>query len=488
MNVIIRTDAGDPEYCQICLGSLSIHDKEYRILCPSKCNCNICFNCCSHLVKMRKNSPSYNSSYEQLIIENEENVVLTLCPRCQDDLSLSIEDTFFMRKVMAMEGITTNNNIPDSELSAAELRLKHSVSSQQIEDAKYRLEKLKADIETGKISPRTTSPIRLNRRKKRNSDDVNDNKDSTSTGTNYPNSPISENGNNKKNGSSGKALSILPSSPILKFIGFDLFNGMQEILTQDEQSFISELMTSGDVEKLVQATQILYELRRIKRDEKRSNDLSNTDNKRKDKDILSSDAEKRALRMTLSTDQRTKLDALEEYLEINPLPKMPKYVMLDANFDVYAKHGKVLKFRDDAWDGTVSDAFTRVYSSKYNHNYNDDNCYQEEQFNNSNSFDSSDYRMQNVEEDGFVNKSRATKESRKHRVLIYAARKQASKICEVGDVVTHFEGMEFHGSASELRVLINGLYSDGNKSFSMVLNAEQGTADALKDFAVELQK
>jgi hypothetical protein len=478
---ISSSNAKIADDCQICLGSLSTHDKEYPILCPSKCSCNICFNCTSHLVKMRKtNNIRQGGAGTGRTGGDGEDDVMTLCPRCQDDLSYTIEDTFLIRKSLKMGSDINDVNVPDSELSAAELRFKHSVTPQQIEEAKNRLNQFEANIESGNISPRT-SPNRKTYRRKVN---VNNND------SRYSNDS-SINTNTKTNTAKNKSM---PSSQLMKLIGCDFFNGMQDILSEAEQTFVSELMTSGDVEKLVQASQILYELKRIHQDPNTNNatDLpqssssssslitttTTTSSSSTKTEMKLTDAEKRALRMSLSKEEKRKLEGMERYLDMNPLPPMPKCVTLDADFDLYAKHRKVLKFRDDIWNGTVSDAFARVYTSDSNttSSYLDG----------SDSFDSNFVGYHNNEEGGFVNGNK--RKSRQNRVIIYAARKQVAKLgVEAGDVVTHFDGNEFLGTASDLKILINDLYVSGNKSFSMVLNAEQITADALKDCAVELQ-
>jgi len=311
-------------------------------------------------------------------------------------------------------------------------------------------------------------------------------------------------------------------------------------------------MTSGDVEKICQACQILYELKRLQQvnnNHHNHNDSTTTSTttttstaspaigrgtgigrgtatstgttKSKSKSNSMTDAEKRALRMTLSTEEQSLLEEMESFIELNPLPPMPKYVILDADFDVYAKHGKVLKFRDDIWNGSISDAFSRAYrtsaststSTRTRTNTNTRTNTHTGAPTRSGSVDDSfddmylgggigfemeeggegatttfyDHYHHYEEEGGFVNGS--TREARQNRVLIYAARKQASKLgVNAGDVVTHFDGKEFFGTASELKEMIHALYLEGGRSFSMMLNADQSTADILKDYALELQK
>jgi hypothetical protein len=382
---------------------------------------------------------------------NGNQAILILCPKCQDDLSLTIEATFLMRKVRKMKCcIDRITPVSDSELSAAELRFKYSVTPQQIEQAKLCLKQFQEDLDNGVISQRSVSydsPTRKQGNLDNSTITKNISIQSTSVSNNYQICP-------------------LLSTQLMKMINLDIFRGMKDMLSNAEQIFISDLITSGDVDKLVQGTQIVNELKRIHWSD--DDDQSNSNKLGKSKLV---DEEKCILQMSMSTQEQKQLHEIQKYLELFPLPRMPKYITLQANFDVYAKHSKVLKFRDDGWDGSVSDAFARVYTMS-----------------------DSVEELQSVinideEEDGFVNQSVSTrKPTRQNRVLIYAARKQAACVCDVGDIVTHFDDNDFLGTASELREIINRLFLSGNKLFSLVLNAEQSTADYLKNLALELRK
>jgi len=439
MSVGTRNNDLLKDECVFCLGSLSHHDKQYPLLCPSKCGCNLCFNCTSHLVKMRK----------------QKRDDMTLCPRCQNDLSLTIEDTFLMRKVLQMEetlrttssttGIKYQYDVPDFELSAAELRFKNSTTEQDIENAKSRLFKFKQDIDNGNVSPRS-SPSRKNK--------------------------VAEN----IKFSTALEPPTIPKNPP-QFIDYALFDGMQDVLSEAEQIFISELMTSGDVEKLVQAAQIIFELKIMPSHNETGSTDNDNSNKIKDQSRLT-DAEKRAVRMALPDEERIQLEQIDKHYENHPLPRMPKFVMMNADFDIYARHGKVLKFRDDVWDGSISDAFSRVYTTTGLQSTSQDSS-------SLGDYDSFEGQHDSYGEGGFINGS--SKKVRNNHVLVYAARKDAAKLgVEEGDVVTHFDGNEFLGNANDLKVMIHNIYvmGNGNSTFSMVLNAEQSTADALKDRAL----
>ena len=73
-------------------------------------------------------------------------------------------------------------------------------------------------------------------------------------------------------------------------------------------------------------------------------------------------------------------------------------------------------------------------------------------------------------------------DKKKNRVLVTAARGQAARAgIKERDVVTHVNTDEFLGNVEDLKAMIQNYYLDGDTTtFTMVLNAEQSTADALK--------
>lgn len=295
---------------------------------------------------------------------------------------------------------------PDSELSGAELRFKYCTTKQEIEEAKRRLQNAYTD-----------------------SDDVDELKRQFAKTRSTRNSKLEQ----------------------------ALFYGLERIVSQEERTYIVDLMTSGDPNKLAQAAHILFEIRNINNvNHSNINDSSReaADESRVVNSIRSilhsktSEAQSKIIkRMTMAaTTQEAKL------------PPMPKYVTLKADFDVYARYGKLIKFKDDGWDGSLSDAFSRMYSDK------------------------SDSDHQDGEGGG--------KKENKNRVIVTEARRQAAKAgIEKGDVVTHVNMEEFHGDADELRAKIQSFYNvsfEKNGStiiFSMTLNADQITADELRKLA-----
>jgi len=393
--------------CGICLKKLFEADTNYPLICPESCGFNMCQKCISHLVKTSVGDGRGKDSVSSITKVN----MRLQCPWCKGDITPTIRCTLLLRKA---HEIQTLRGVPDSELNGAELRQKHSISAEEIQDAKLRLDKYVADIADG-----------------------NEPKDLIKT--------VASESNN----------SLMDPT---------FFSGLHSAVSDAEKVFITELMISGNINKLAQAAQILSEIGRAV-----NKGQLVASNKNKHSSILmenTSDAEKRALAMAMTKEERLKNDRLERHRRMYPLPdRMPRTVILKADFNVYAKHRKVLKFVDDGWDGSVADAFSRVSMSEST--WSEDDSYE---------LDSDD----EGEVSDFVNKNI---QKYKNRVLIKGARRQAAEAGILkGDVVSHVNNDEFKGTADDLKELINKFYLSGNKeyTFSLTLNAEQSTAAALK--------
>lgn len=383
-----------PSDCVICLSKLQKIETDFPLLCPNKCT-NICTKCLTHLKVSSESGPSS-------------------CPKCRASLPDQVmKDTHFMRCVRELEAIV-QAGITDSEMSGAELRLKYSVTPVDIEDAKKRLEVHEEAGYHCYVQPLV-------------------NTQSFNSQTQHD-----------------EILSPMSHKIDTRFLG-----GLEAFTSEEEQIYITELMTSGITRKLAQAAQILSEIKHIHAADKIQND-----NIKKISSLWSrsnTGEEERAIQTTMSNP-----DSID-------LPPMPKYVFLKANFDVYARRGKVIKFKDDGWNGTMADAFARVYVSNPNNNSDDG------------SEDDEDKDEEFGDEDGFLNDG----DKNKNRVIVTCARREIFKAgIEVGDVVTHINSDEFLGTAEDLRSLIHNFYLDDDvETFTMVLNAEQSTAATLKKCA-----
>jgi len=428
--------------CQICLKVLSEGDVNYPLICPKACGFNMCQKCLTHLVttsvgKTKGNFPPTTKSAVapppstgEKSKSNSKGRVRLQCPQCRSDITQTIEDTLLLRNAHEIDEL---KGIPDSELNGAELRQKHSISAEDIQQAKLRLDRYAADIANG----------------------------------NVPNKEV-----------------LTTAAPVDSSIDPTLLYGLDEAMTEAEKIYVTQLMTSGNANKLAQAAQILSEIERSVRKGKIDAPVLSPGKK----NGKTNEAEKRALEMLMTREERTEKNRKERHSRMYPLPdRMPRYIILKANFDVYAKHSKVIKFVDDGWDGSVADAYSRVHLTESDKNGGALICKGgsdiDSDYSTSHStgfdsgFDSEDDEGQN---DEFVN---TNVKKYKNRVLVRKVRRQAAKQgIQKGDVVSHLNGDEFKGTAADLRQTIDQFYLSSNKdyTFSFTLNAEQSTASALK--------
>ena len=265
-----------------------------------------------------------------------------------------------------------------------------------------------------------------------------------------------------------------------KMEGIDksLLAGLDALMTKEEQLYITNLMTSGDTMKLAQAAQILYEVKRVNIEENKNHSGS----EKKSKDPILKLKQSRSFRkiknLLAKSPSKTEQLALEMANDVQPLAQMPKYVVLKADFDMNARHNKTLQFKDDGWDGTMAQAFSRMYapeesssSSSEESISSDDDSIKEEDI------------AQRIKAKK-VQKSSNSKKKKDNRVIVAVSRRQAFR-CGIkeGDVVTHVNMEEFDGDANDLHEMIIDFYIKGNKEavFTMVLNAEQSVATELQN-------
>lgn len=426
--------------CQICLKVLSEADVNYPLTCPRACGFNMCQSCVAHLVSTSVGKAKGKDDNVKLVVPpsspkvskpNSKRGVRLQCPQCRGNIAQTIEDTLLLRNAHDIDEL---KGIPDSELNGAELRQKHSISAEDIQKAKLRLDRYVADIANGNVPKK---------------------------------------GNKETAGEEDSSI-----DPTLLF-------GLDEAMTDAEKFYVTELMTSGSANKLAQAAQILSEIERAVRKGQIDAAVSITPGKKKDGKVH--EAEKRALDMMMTKEERVENERKERHERMYPLPdRMPRYIILKANFDVYAKHNKVIKFVDDGWDGSIADAYSRVHmtetdrrggASLHGGESDIDSDYSTSHSEQDLDFDSDDDEGEN---DEFIN---TNVKKHKNRVLVRKVRRQAAKQgIQKGDVVSHLNGDEFKGTAADLRQAINQFYESGNKdyTFSLTLNAEQSTASALK--------
>jgi PDZ domain len=314
------------------------------------------------------------------------------CPQCRGILKGTIEDTFLLRKAKRSEQY---RHVPDSNLNSTELRIKHEflqMYGKEIEHAEGRLRKFQND----------------------RGEDALEKLDLTlPDGDHHCRTDQSD-------------TSIVEDST--------LFQGLDFAMSPAEQKYVTVLLTSGNVPQLAQAAQILHGIFQLT--------LQGTTPTQKTSPV------KRAW-----SDERKQLEQLANYRKLHPLPaRMPKFFILT----VWTKRStKTLSFEDDAWDGSIADAFSRANLSKPSPG------------------------MRNI-----LSQTEETKivEDPKPRVKVSAVRGPAGRMgVQKGDVITHVDGERWTGSANDLKELIYRMYEqDPKQEIQFVVNAEESCAEILK--------
>jgi len=459
--------------CPICLDPMSKADIAYPILCT--CGFNFCVNCIGQLIEKSKDEPEMAS---------DGNIAVKIrlqCPQCRKDLQDTIHDTLILRQTKTFKRLIQEN---DSELSASELRQKHdlgkSTLSNVLENAKAKYDKFSL-IRKSSSDSEEGIEVHLSEA---------DNRTITSNSTMVPE---------------------------VKFVDTSLFNGLEYFMSEEEQLFVTELMTSGDLHKLAQAAQILNGVADLSRkgivpsyrkkknrggipqstlkDLNSFNDVRYLVNASNSNNVHASRHTHRTttLRSVRSrggrsaagavgrafamgrTEKDRKAKSEREHLEylkkIHPLPaRMPNHIHLDCqqfrgmSLENLSTKQFPIHFTDDEWDGTIADAFSKIL---VRNNQVVTHKLMENPLGIDNILKSSD--------------SLLLSEGGQQRVVISSIRGEAGRQgAQVGDVVTHLEGEQFTGSASELRDAIIKHIHSGETTLSLLLNADESTAEALK--------
>ena len=306
-------------------------------------------------------------------------------------------------------------------------------------------------------------------------------------------------------------------------IDTSLFPGLYFFMSEEEQMFVFELMTSGNVAKLAQAAQILHGVAQMSRKGKIPKSTINNNFRRPGdiENLVNNSAQRRYSRRsshthntsTLSREgsvrlsrnnatavgralamgrkeedrkEKARLERIEKIKRSTPLPsRMPNFIVLSSEIvrNIPPSHRSFpIHFLDDEWDGTIADAFARVCVSRKS-------IVTKLQSDNTQGITNllcagTGYDDDDDEDNSVV--SMISEPAR--RVVITKIKGEAGKQgAQSGDVVTHLNGEIFTGSAEDLRreIIEFGKRTDAG-DLTFVLNAESSTAEALRLRAVVL--
>lgn len=220
-----------------------------------------------------------------------------------------------------------------------------------------------------------------------------------------------------------------PSSPKRSRIQVDssLFQGLHDFLGWDEKVFLTELFTSGDIPKLVQAAMILHGVLKLSMEPpSKRPPIVNQDRNRQN--------------------YKKAADLLERMKKSFPLPNhMPGYFILPS----FTSKQQYISFQDQLWDGSIAppSQSQRIFGHIYGDRYQPPNT-----------------------------------ESPRPIVTIQSVRGPAGRVgLRKGDIVTHVNEVEWTGTAKDLLEHIHQLHDFHNEeTVSITVNATPETGKFLQ--------
>ncbi|KAL7547002.1 hypothetical protein ACHAWF_010323 [Thalassiosira exigua] len=512
--------------CPLCLCPLEPFDEAHPLQCPSQhCHFNCCTDCLGQMIKSAKDDHVEAS-------DGNTFRVFLHCPNCRSNLGPSIRDTLLLRKVdkysrEAFHGCGLD--VIDETLSASELRFKHALEddeyiSSSIEGAKRREDEFFRrghDAREG----------REDREEKKSSGYLDGHDDSFNGSFGRLGGGLGRQGSvwsfDDEEGVEADLLtgphnsfiyrhhSQLPSTMAKTVEAVQaedveadktLLFGLDAFMTEEEQQFVTRQMISGDPAKLAAATEMMHYVSALsrqgmkpsmKRQNSRLNQLGSKRHMLESiKEVIREGNEARKLeeekearqvagavasRLTAAARgvanvrrNQHRLVDMEvkrqmDYMKIHPLPlRMPKY----AEITVSRATTLGLDFMDDVWDGTVLDAFSKITVNKNLIGAVKISKQHAQSAGVTLVIDADPARPSKSCGKGYIDTSRP-------RVIVSNINREMGRQGVVtGDVLTHFNGEKFRGSAEEFTAFVRG--RSEREVLTFVFNADDAVAEALR--------
>jgi hypothetical protein len=312
------------EECPLCCEALTPADTMYALNCPTvACHFNYCCECIQSMQR------SAADGYSEASDGSNQLKVSVQCPQCrgkyQSELYSSqiiVHAVLMLRKA---HSLSDTLGLVDSELPASALQTKHAflreTSLEDLQDAVRRLETYHTEHAVDTIVP----PLNWeewSRYLPATRDDC------ANTYSLFATSSAE---------STGSGISQRP------FLDATLFMGLEELMTRDEQEFVSELLCSGKAELLQQAAHILHGILHVTSSRRAESTVQQLSNIR-----TTTTAKKNGF-------SKQELENIQKTRKRWPLPtRMPRCVSLPV-YDPQAR-AKLLKFKKIAAASTTATA------------------------------------------------------------------------------------------------------------------------------------
>jgi len=494
----------EKEDCPICLLPLECYDYTHLLQCPSPhCQFNCCMECLEHMIKSCK---------DECVEASDGNTfrVALQCPNCRSShLGLTIRDTLLLRKVDKCLHRADGGEVTDERLSASELRFKEALEMDEDVASAIAGARHREDVFFG----RNTFHDGKSLDNKNNVDLTDKMWDGSLTEQESIWSFDDEEGFEadltgahksfiSRHHSNEEVDEVVEEPERLEDVQADstLLGGLHAFMSAQEQQFVTAHLISGDPARLAMATEMMHYVSALSRQEikkpkvnKRQVNLDKSV-RTKVKEVIKEGNEARRLkeekesrhavsdmakhlttvhaggvaggRRVMKRQVDMELRKQIKYMELHPLPlRMPKYAVVTANKIEMAG----LAFWDDMWDGTILDAFSKITVTKSLLGHI---TVAKQPLENSG--------VQSVIDAGSLkSKGKGYIDTYKSRVLVASINRDLGQQGIVkGDVVSHFNGEPFIGTATELSELIDSRFE--GEILTIVFNADNAVAEALK--------
>jgi len=386
----------EPSDCPICLEQYTSSELIFSLPC-TKCNYNYCSKCVENFVSASRDDYGIASDGSRQV------KVHISCPQCRTRYPMDISKVLFLRSVhhLGIHAFSADGEaLPDPDLSATSLALKRDYGSRR----KMRSCELSHGLYVKVTRGRREVDMMAEAEKtcQRVFQGLSESTaDSSGEEDEYVDNPSSN---------SSQAPKVQADN--------SLFQGLHDFLGWDEKVFLTELFTSADVMKMMQASMILNGVLKMSMQppSQRPQFPNQTRNR---------------------ADTMKEVDLLEKVKKSYPLAMhMPGYFIIPS----FTAKQQFLSFEDQPWDGSITSPAqsTRVFNHIYSDKYHPPNIGNPRQV-----------------------------------VIIQAVRGPAGRVgLRRGDIVTHVNEVEWTGNAQELLYHIQSLRDFHNEqSISITVNA-----------------
>lgn len=323
--------------CPICLDTMKEADLRHPLQCSNRCGYNFCRTCIQSLIT------SSQDDYVEASDGSKQVKIFLHCPNCRSDLSSSIRDTVLLRKAAEVE---RQKELRDST-RGMKAAMQNVLVKDAIEEARLR--------ETQFFGYRTSSSTES---------DSSDEDDGA-----WGFEADLENGVHQSFHCPNRSSRQLEVERILP-VDETLLGGLSGIMTEHQKEKITELLTSGDPNQLVEGAELLRCIseefspnspaRAMRRSASRRGSvyrLVADAHKAHQKAESTSSAPANLARSRFWRRQmEMELRQRAEYMASHPLPvRVPKSLRLPLK----EQGADVLSFVDDVWDGTI-DCFNKL--------------------------------------------------------------------------------------------------------------------------------